>query len=63
MRKSGPLDCFHSCSTLRSWLEKFDRRRQIETCALDILKMSMEPKPPSMPRFIWAYVVGLVFYK
>jgi len=42
---------------------KYDRSRKAHEAALDILKMSMKPKPRWIPRFVWAWIVGMIFYK
>jgi len=40
---------------------KFDRRRQIEKSALEILKASLKPKPRWMSKFMWVWLVGFFF--
>ena len=42
---------------------KYNRSQHVHKTAVEILKMSMKPKPRWMPRFAWAWIVCLIFYK
>lgn|GEM_PF-7114989 len=40
---------------------KFDRSRQVNQAAFEILKATVKPKPRWMPKFVWMRMLQLIF--